>query len=85
MDMTVLAYATGALSLFVSAIKFGDWILDADPRTITGRRPLIAFVILSPAILLWLITSGRWTSALMLAVFTLPVLVTGLQEPPCRF
>jgi hypothetical protein len=34
MDLTVLAYATLALSLFVSAIKMGGWILNADPRAI---------------------------------------------------
>jgi hypothetical protein len=37
MDLTVLAYATLALSLFVSAIKMGGWILNADPRAILGR------------------------------------------------
>ena len=31
MDLTVMAYATLGLSLFVSAIKVGDWILNADP------------------------------------------------------
>ncbi len=34
MDLTILAYATLGLSLFVSAVKMGGWILHADPRTI---------------------------------------------------
>src|SRR6266566_281957 len=47
MDLTVVAYATLALSLFVSAVKMGGWIL----------------------------ASGRWTAAMMLAAFMLPVFV----------
>ena len=31
MDLTILAYATLGLSLFVSAVKMGGWILHADP------------------------------------------------------
>ena len=37
MDLTVVAYATLALSLFVSAVKMGGWILNADPRAIIIR------------------------------------------------
>ena len=36
MDLTVVAYATLALSLFVSAVKMGGWILNADPRAIVN-------------------------------------------------
>jgi hypothetical protein len=77
MDLTVVAYTTLGLSLLVSAIKVGDWILHADPRTIinSGRWALIALTLLALAVLLWLITSGRWTYAMMLAAFMLPVLV----------
>lgn len=77
MDFTVVAYTTLGLSLLVSAIKVGDWILHADPRTIinSGRWALIALALLAFAVLLWLITSGRWTYAMMLAAFMLPVLV----------
>ena len=77
MDLTVMAYATLGLSLFVSAIKVGDWILNADPRAIinAGRWALVAFVVLAVTALVWLIASGRWTGAMMLAAFMLPVFV----------
>ncbi len=77
MDLTVVAYTTLGLSLLVSAIKVGDWILHADPRTIinSGRWALIALTLLALAVLSWLIASGRWTYAMMLAAFMLPVLV----------
>ena len=77
MDLTVMAYATLGLSLFVSAIKVGDWILNADPGAIihAGRGALVAFVVLAVTALVWLIASGRWTGAMMLAAFMLPVFV----------
>src|SRR5262245_14072547 len=77
MDLTVVAYATLALSLFVSAVKMGGWILNADPRAIinSGRWALVALVALALGVLAWLIASGRWTSAMMLAAFMLPVFV----------
>ena len=77
MDFTVVAYTTLGLSLLVSAIKVGDWILHADPRTIinSGRWALVALTLLALAVLSWLIASGRWTYAMMLAAFMLPVLV----------
>ena len=77
MDLTVLAYATLALSLFVSAIKMGGWILNADPRAIlnAGRWALVAFAALALGLLVWLTATGRWTSAMMLAAFMLPVFV----------
>jgi hypothetical protein len=77
MDLTVVAYATLALSLFVSAVKMGGWILNADPRAIinSGRWALVALAALALGILAWLLASGRWTSAMMLAAFMLPVFV----------
>src|SRR5262244_2191378 len=77
MDLTVVAYATLALSLFVSAVKMGGWILNADPRAIinSGRWALVALVALALGVLAWLIASGRYTSAMMLAAFMLPVFV----------
>src|SRR5262245_22428122 len=77
MDLTVVAYATLALSLFVSAVKMGGWILNADPRAIinSGRWALVALAALALGGLAWLLASGRWTSAMMLAAFMLPVFV----------
>src|SRR5437660_12628143 len=77
MDLTVVAYATLALSLFVSAVKMGGWILNADPRAIinSGRWALLALAALALGVLGWLVASGRWTSAMMLAAFMLPVFV----------
>ena len=77
MDLTVVAYATLALSLFVSAVKMGGWILNADPRAIinSGRWALLALVALALGVLGWLLATGRWTSAMMLAAFMLPVVV----------
>jgi len=74
MDLTVVAYATLALSLFVSAVKMGGWILNADPWAIinSGRWALVALAL---GVLAWLIASGRYTSAMMLAAFMLPVFV----------
>ncbi len=77
MDLSVLAYATLTLSLFVSAVKMGGWILNANPRAIVnaGRWSLLAFAGLALALLLWLVTTGRWEYAMMLAAFMLPVFV----------
>jgi hypothetical protein len=77
MDLTVVAYATLALSLFVSAVKMGGWILNADPRAIinSGRWALVALAALALGVLAWLLASGRSTSAMMLAAFMLPVFV----------
>jgi len=77
MDLTVVAYATLALSLFVSAVKMGGWILNADPRAIvnSGRWALLALVALALGVLAWLLATGRWTSAMMLAALMLPVFV----------
>src|SRR6266508_933642 len=77
MDLTIVAYATLVLSLFVSAVKMGGWILNADPRAIInpGRWALLALAVLALTVLVWLIGSGRSTSAMMLAAFMLPVFV----------
>jgi len=77
MDLTVVAYATLALSVFVSAVKMGGWILNADPRAIigAGRWTLALLPAVALAVLVWLVASGRWTAAVLLAAFLLPVLV----------
>src|SRR6516164_6037947 len=85
MDLTVVAYATLALSLFVSAVKMGGWILNADPRAIinSGRWALLALAALALGVLAWLVASGRWTSAMMLAAFMLPVFVQARRAGAC--
>jgi hypothetical protein len=77
MDLTILAYATLTLSLFVSAVKMGGWVLNADPRSLahTGRWALLALVAIALGALLWLIATNRWEGAMMLAAFMLPVFV----------
>jgi hypothetical protein len=77
MDLTVVAYATLALSVFVSAVKMGGWILNADPRAIigAGRWALALLPAGGLAVLAWLVASGRWTAAVLLAAFLLPVFV----------
>lgn len=77
MDFAILAYATLTLSLFVSAVKMGGWILNADPRALVnaGRWSLLVLTGLALALLVWLVTTGRWESAMMLAAFMLPVVV----------
>ena len=77
MDFTILAYATLTLSLFVSAVKMGGWILNADPRALVnaGRWSLLALTGLAIALLVWLVNTGRWEAAMMLAAFMLPVFV----------
>src|SRR6266511_5315123 len=83
MDLTIVAYATLAISLFVSAVNIGGWILNADPRAIinSGRWALIALAALALGVLVWLIATSRWASAMMLAAFMLPVFV---QAAPAR-
>lgn len=77
MDLTVVAYATLALSLLVSAVKMGGWILNADPRAIinAGRWTLAGLPVLALGGLSWLVASGRWTAAMLLAAFLLPLVV----------
>jgi hypothetical protein len=77
MDLTLVAYATLALSLFVSAVKVGGFILNADPRAIinSGRWALLALAALALGVLAWLVATERWTPAMMLAAFLLPVFV----------
>jgi hypothetical protein len=77
MDLTVVAYATLALSLFVSAVKVGGFILNADPRAIinSGRWALVALAALALGAMAWLVATDRWTPAMMLAAFMLPVFV----------
>jgi len=76
-EWTGIAIGAFALSSFVSALRIGHWILNADPRAIlnAGRWSLILIAVLTFAALVWLATNGKWTAVLMLAAFVLPVLV----------
>jgi hypothetical protein len=76
-EWTGIAIGAFGLSSFVSALRIGRWILNADPRAIlnAGRWSLILIAVLTLAALVWLATNGKWTAALMLAAFVLPVLV----------
>ena len=81
-DFDLVAYLTLGLSLSVSAMQIGRWLLNADPRTIlvAGRRSLYGLAALAPLVLLWLMLSGRSTLAMMLAAFILPVAVQGAHR-----
>ena len=76
-EWTGIAVGAFALSSFVSALRIGHWILHAEPRAIVnaGRWSLVLIALVSLAVLLWLIESGRWANAMLLAAFILPVLV----------
>src|ERR1700740_332747 len=66
-----------ALASFVSALRIGHWILNADPRAIlnAGRWSLLLIAALTLAVLVWLHKNGKWGSRLVLAAFILPILV----------
>ena len=72
-EWTGIAFGAFALSSFVSALRIGHWILHAEPRAIVnaGRWSLVFIALVSLAVLLWLIESGRWTNAMLLAAFIL--------------
>ena len=79
-DLDVVAYAAMGLSLSVTAMHIGQWLLNANPRTvINAARWVVAGGIgLTPLVLVWLAMSGRSTLALMLMAFVLPLLVRGV-------
>ena len=78
-DFDVITYAMLGISLSVSAIQIGRWLLNANPRAVitAGRWSAAGLVGLTPVVLLWLVMSGRSTLAMMLAAFILPVFVQG--------
>jgi hypothetical protein len=78
-DSDILVYAVLGVSLSVSAIQICHWLLNANPRAVlsAGQWSLVGLIGLAPALLLWLVMSGRSTLALMLAAFILPVLIWG--------
>jgi hypothetical protein len=76
-EWTGIAYGAFGISSFISALRIGRWILNADPRAIinVGRWSSICLTVLSLGVLLWLVVNGRRTHAMLLAAFILPVLV----------
>ena len=76
-EWTGIAYGAFGISSFISALRIGRWILNADPRAIinVGRWSSVCLTVLSLGVLLWLLVNGRWTHAMLLAAFILPVLV----------
>jgi hypothetical protein len=76
-ESDILAYTVLGVSLSVSVIQICHWLLNANPRTVlnAGQWSVAGLIGLTPALLLWLVMSGRPTLALMLASFVLPVLI----------
>jgi len=81
-NLDIIADAILGISLSLSVIQIGHWILNARPRAVinAGRLSVVGLLVLTPAVLLWLAMSGRSTLAIILAAFILPVFVrTGLR------
>jgi len=78
-DSDVPVYIALGVSLSVSAIQICQWLLNANPRAVlnAGQWSVAGLIGLTPALLLWLVMSGRSTLALMLASFILPALIWG--------
>jgi hypothetical protein len=76
-EWTGIALGAFTLSSFVSALQIGRWILHAEPRAIinAGRWSLVLIALFLCGLLLWLTATGRFTNAMLLAAFVLPVLV----------
>jgi hypothetical protein len=76
-EWTGIALGAFRLSSFVSALQIGRWILHAEPRAIinAGCWSLVVTAILLCGLLAWLTASGRFTNAMLLASFLLPILV----------
>jgi hypothetical protein len=81
-DFDIIAYAMLGLSLSVSAVQLGGWLLHAQPRAIlnAGRWSAVALAAMTPLVLLWLAVSGRATLAMMLAAFALPAFIEGARR-----
>ena len=74
---TIIATSAFGLSTLVSALQIGNWALRADPRALAraGNWSLLVLAAAAAAALAWLMMSGRWTSAMMLAAFAMPAIV----------
>jgi hypothetical protein len=76
-DSDPLAYTAIAASVSVSLIQICHWLLRANPRAVlnAGKWSLAGLIGLMPALLLWLVMSGRSTLALTLSASILPVML----------
>jgi hypothetical protein len=81
-DFDVISYMILGLSLSVTVVQLGHWLLNSNPRAVlnAGRWSAVGLLALTPVLLMWLVMSGRSTIALMLAAFALPLFVhSGLR------
>src|SRR5262249_30843563 len=76
-ESDILVYTVLGVSLSASVIQICRWLLNANPRAVlnAGQWSVAGLLGLTPALLLWLVMSGRSTLALMLASFLVPVLI----------
>jgi hypothetical protein len=82
LDFEFVSYAVLGLSLSATAIRIASWILSANPRSIinVGRWLLIGLLAAAPPVLLWLMTTGRSTYAMIFAGVVLLVFVEGVSR-----
>jgi hypothetical protein len=86
-DSDTLAYTVLGLSLSISALQICNWLLNANPRAVlrAGQWSVAALFGLTPALLLWLVMTGRSTLALMLGAIVMPVLIWGAPRRHALF
>lgn len=74
-EWTLIAYGAFGLSALASVARIGSWLLRAEPQALAtaGRWLLVGLGGGAAAALLGLAASGRWTLAMMLATFMMPV------------
>ncbi|HEU0154630.1 MAG TPA: hypothetical protein VFQ82_01060 [Stellaceae bacterium] len=79
---TEIAFSAFGLSVLVSAVQIGKWALHANPRALANAAgwSTAALAALAAAALTWLVVQGRWTQAMMLAAFVMPVVVQSLPR-----
>ena len=79
-DFDVIAYTMLGISSSVSALQIGRWILNANPRSVVnaGRWSLAALTVLTPVILLWLVTVSY-------THLTLPTILGALRRRSARW
>lgn len=76
MDYAVIISAIVlGLSVLATAAKFLDWFIHSDPRTMirVSRWMMLLLVLACIPILVWMIGSGRWSGAMLLAAGMLVV------------